>query len=246
MANFVGIQIVAVVGALALAMALIFGLAPLASRIMSNRLRAELARDIQACRQNSADMLLPALPNPRLVRVAHLALCGLWLGAGVIAWLHLGVSAWPYVGLFILLLTLAMVDLDVQLLPGQPVGAVLWCGILAALFHVVDVRLADAVLGVVSGWLLFSIPNWLLSATKRGDDPAVGQGDISLLAACGAWLGPEYIVLAAGIALALALLVRVGVVRFVRGAPSRLPFGPLIALGAVSTLCISFSSSLAL
>lgn len=246
MADSLGIQIVAMSGALALVMASIFGLAPLASRLMSGRLRAELARDIQACRDNPADVLVPSVPHPRLVRIAHLALCGCWLVASVIAWLCLGVSAWPYGGLLLSLLILAMIDLDVQLLPGQLVGAVLWSGVLAALFHVVDVRLSDAVLGVVAGWLLFSIPNWLLSATRHSDDPAVGQGDISLLAACGAWLGPQNVILAAGIALALALLVRVCLARFVQDGPARLPFGPLIAVGAVGTLCISFLSSLAL
>lgn len=246
MADSLCIQIVAMAGALALAMAFIFGLAPLASRIVSGRLRAELARDIKVCRDNPADVLIAPPPHPLLMRVAHLTLCGLWFVASVIGWLHLGVSGWPYAGLFLLLLILAMTDLDVQLLPGQLVGAVLWSGVLAALFEVVAMRLSDSVLGIVSGWLLFSIPNWLLSATRRDDDPAVGQGDIHLLAACGAWLGPQHVILASGVALALALLVRVWVARFMPSAPARLPFGPLIAVGAVCTLCIPFSSSLAL
>jgi prepilin signal peptidase PulO-like enzyme (type II secretory pathway) len=92
---------------------------------------------------------------------------------------------------------------------------------------------------------LFSIPNWLLAATRRCNDLAVGQGDIGLLAACGAWIGPKHVILAAGIALALALLVRVCLARFARDVPSRLPFGPLIAVGAVAVLCISVQFSLA-
>lgn len=246
MADSLGIENAAMAGAIALAMAFVMGLAPVAARLIGARLRAEIARDVQTCRDSSAESLVPAPPAHHLVRITHWLLSGLWLLASVIMWRHLGVSAWPYAGLLVALLVLSLTDLDVQLLPGELVGAVLWSGILAALFQAVDLRLVDAVLGVVFGWALFSIPNWLLSATRRTDDPAMGQGDIGLLAACGAWLGPQGAMVAAGIALVLALLVRLALTRFVRDVPLRLPFGPLIAAGTVIVLCFPLPPSLVL
>jgi len=226
--------------ALCLAMVFAIGLAPLAARVLSERLRAELLRDIQACRDNPATVFIPLSPPSHLLKPIHWILYGFWLIASLIIWRHMGVAAWPYAGFLFALLVLALTDLDVQLLPGQFVGAVLWFGILASLFQLVDMCLADAILGVVVGWALFSIPNWLLSATRARDDPAVGQGDISLLAACGAWLGPQHVILVAGIALASAWVVRLCVARFVQTAPARLPFGPLIAMATVCVLSFHF------
>lgn len=236
MVDFLGIEMTTV--ALALATVFIMGLAPVAARALSGRLRAELARDIQACRDNPANMFIPTSPPSHLLKPMHWILYGFWLIANFILWRHMGVAAWPYAGFLFALLVLTLTDLDVQLLPGQFVGAVLWSGILASLFQLVDMRLADAILGVVVGWALFSIPNWLLSATRAGDDPAVGQGDITLLAACGAWLGPQHVIFAAGIAVAGAWVVRLCIARFVQTAPARLPFGPLIALATVGVLSI--------
>lgn len=110
---------------------------------------------------------------------------GMMLGG--LAWqLGLGLP-WLAASLFtLLLLAMAMIDAQTQLLPDSLTLLLLWAGLLFALLGV-TVPLADAVVGAMAGYLCLWSVYWLfkLATGKEG----MGYGDFKLLAALGAWLG---------------------------------------------------------
>ncbi|OAD16412.1 hypothetical protein A3839_28055 [Achromobacter insolitus] len=240
------------VGMLILALAWVALLAPWIARTACARLRASLSRDIEAAKSATVDVLMPSVLSDAARRKTRVFLSAIFLvGSGVVG-LSVGVSslqAWAYVALFSSLFVLSLIDLDTQLLPG--VGGVLWSGLLAATLHVVPMALEEAILGAVVGWILLSLPNGLLSLTRPESQPAVGAGDVSLVAACGAWLGPQHIIVAGCLATLAAMAIRC-VSRFrarsvasssaddldtIKGAPY-LPFGPLIGVSVIVVLSL--------
>jgi len=237
-------------GASALALAWITMLAPWIARTTSMHLRSALARDIEATRQASIDELMPSVLTALALKIALWILCGAWILAFAVLWLRVGISSWPawaYSMLFAALLLLSLIDLDTQLLPRTLVDAVLWAGILAAACELIPLPLAQAIFGTTTGWILFSLPNWGLTLARPTDQPAVGAGDVSLIAACGAWLGPQAVILAGCIAILAAMATRCALTLWNQKAAhermaderevSHLPFGPLISMASIAVLC---------
>ncbi|HET9580451.1 MAG TPA: A24 family peptidase [Usitatibacter sp.] len=129
------------------------------------------------------------------------------------------------------LVALTFIDFDTQLLPDDITLPLLWGGLAANLFGVfIDLR--AAVLGAIAGYLVLWVVYWgfRLLAKKEG----MGYGDFKLLAAIGAWTGwqvlPFVIVASAGVGAIVGGLV-LWLSR--RGADTRIPFGPYLALGGI-------------
>jgi len=133
------------------------------------------------------------------------------------------------------LITLAVIDLDTQLLPDAISLPLLWLGLLASLpewFTDSHSAILGATLGYVSLWAVFQL--FRLFTGKEG----MGYGDFKLLALLGAWLGwqnlPQIILLSAltgAVAGMLLILLR----GHDRQMP--IPFGPyLAAAGWISLL----------
>jgi leader peptidase (prepilin peptidase)/N-methyltransferase len=129
------------------------------------------------------------------------------------------------------LVALTFIDFDTQLLPDDITLPLVWGGLLANLFGLfIDLR--AAVLGAVAGYLILWLVYWgfKLLAKKEG----MGYGDFKLLAAIGAWTGwqvlPFVIVASAGVGAVVG-----GIVLWAskRGADTRIPFGPYLALGGI-------------
>ena len=141
---------------------------------------------------------------------------------------------WPLVaalGFVAALVALTCIDFDTQLLPDDITFPLLWGGLIANVFGLfIDLR--AAVLGAVAGYLVLWTVYWgfKLLAKKEG----MGYGDFKLLAAIGAWTGwqvlPFVIVASAGVGAVVG-----GLVLFLskRGADTRIPFGPYLALGGI-------------
>jgi len=153
------------------------------------------------------------------------------LGAGLAvaaAWLF-GPSyqALAVAGLLWVLLALAMIDIDTQLLPDNLTLPLLWAGLIlnsSGLF----VPLADALWGAVAGYLILWLVYWgfKLLTGKEG----MGYGDFKLLAALGAWLGWQ--MLPVIILLSSVVGAAVGIVMIVMRGRDRnipIPFGPYLA-----------------
>ncbi len=84
------------------------------------------------------------------------------------------------------LVTLFWIDWDTQLLPDDITLPLLWAGLLFNIF-VPHVRLADAVIGAMAGYLvLWGVYHLFRLATGN---EGMGYGDFKLLAALGAWFG---------------------------------------------------------
>ena len=155
--------------------------------------------------------------------------------SGVVAW-HFGFGASAGCALLItwMLIALAGIDIDHQLLPDSITLPLLWAGLLAAVVfgasghQALPVAPRDAIIGAAAGylslWAVFHV--FRLVTGKEG----MGYGDFKLFAALGAWLGwkllPLIIVLAAatGALLGIAMIVLRG-----RDRAAPMPFGPYLA-----------------
>lgn len=85
------------------------------------------------------------------------------------------------------LVVLAAIDADTRLLPDVITQPLVWSGLLAASFGLIQVSLPSALWGAAAGYLFLWSVYWLfkLLTGKEG----MGHGDFKLLAALGAWLG---------------------------------------------------------
>ncbi len=130
------------------------------------------------------------------------------------------------------LVSLAGIDYDLQILPDELTLCLLWAGLLVSAFSLFTDPVS-AILGAVAGygilWLLYHA--FRLVTQKEG----LGYGDFKLLAAIGAWLGWEMlpvitlIASISGIFYGLFLAVR-------KQERKPFAFGPFLGVGAIITL----------
>jgi leader peptidase (prepilin peptidase) / N-methyltransferase len=155
-------------------------------------------------------------------------ICGLL--SGLVAWQY--GATWLTLALLFFtwsLIALTMIDFDHQLLPDSITLFLLWLGLL---LNTVDIGLgvstAEAVWGAIGGylslWLVYQ--GFKLLTGKEG----MGHGDFKLLAALGAWLGWQslllIIILSSFVGAIVGLVLMLGLGRD-RNVP--IPFGPYLA-----------------
>lgn len=150
------------------------------------------------------------------------------LMSAIIAW-HFGVSPQMLAALFFTwcLISLTMIDADTQLLPDQITLPLLWAGLLINSFGLF-VPLYDAVWGAIGGYLSLWSVYWLfkIATGKEG----MGFGDFKLLAALGAWMGWQSLLVI--ILLSSVVGAIVGTIILVVNKKDRntaIPFGPYLA-----------------
>lgn len=135
--------------------------------------------------------------------------------------------------LFSALFTLTLIDLETQLLPDSITLPLLWAGLLfntGSGFTPTESAIYGAALGYVGPWFIASLNERLTG--RQG----MGPGDFKLLAAVGAWLGWQDLILVMLLAAMGGCLAGI-LMAYRRGVPLRdlpLPFGPWIA---IATLC---------
>ena len=141
-----------------------------------------------------------------------------------------GIELVAYGGAFTVLVILAAIDWDHQLLPDCLTQPLLWAGLLCNA-HGLRIDLAAAVHGAAFGYLTF----WLIARAYRriaGHD-GMGDGDGKLVAALCAWLGVQALPWVMCGAVLSSLACRACLSRNDRrqwSAPQ--PFGPHLALAA--------------
>ena len=138
-----------------------------------------------------------------------------------------GITAFAAMALTWVLIALAFIDIDHQLLPDVMVLPFLWAGLLLNLFNVFT-PLPSAVIGAVAGylslWLVFHL--FKLITGKEG----MGYGDFKLLALFGAWLGWQSLPLIILASSLLGALIGIGlIVLRGRDRAKPMPFGPYLA-----------------
>lgn len=122
------------------------------------------------------------------------------------------------------LLPLAVIDARHMLLPDCLTLPLLWCGLLLNL-RGGWLSLQDAVVGAAAGYVFLWLLYWGYRLLRGRE--GIGQGDLKLVAAFGAWLGwqvlPQLLLFAAFLAILLFLLPR-------RDAAAAQPFGPSLCI----------------
>ncbi len=126
-----------------------------------------------------------------------------------------------------MLLALAVIDLNTQLLPDSLTLPLLWLGLLLSLFRLFTVPTA-AIVGAAAGYLsLWGVYHvFRLLTGKEG----MGYGDFKLLAALGAWMG--WVALPGIILLSSLVGALVGITLILARRQDRsvpIPFGPYLA-----------------
>lgn len=155
--------------------------------------------------------------------------------SGLAAWqFGFGIEALSALALIWMLVALAGIDIDTQLLPDSITLPLLWLGLAVNLFAVWT-PLSSAVIGAMLGYGSLWSVYWLfkLVTGKEG----MGYGDFKLLGALGAWFGwqavPLMILLSSfvGAALGIAILLSKR-----QGRDTPMPFGPYLAGAGLLTL----------
>jgi len=142
---------------------------------------------------------------------------------------HFGPNLQGLSALFLtaVLIALAGIDIDHQLLPDNMTVPLMWAGILIS-FWSIHIGLFASVIGAMAGYLvLWTIYHlFRLLTGKEG----MGYGDFKLLAALGAWMGWQMlplIVLLSSVVGAVVGLALMGSGKLKKDKP--MPFGPFIA-----------------
>jgi leader peptidase (prepilin peptidase) / N-methyltransferase len=143
---------------------------------------------------------------------------------------------WLYGPFTAALIVLTVLDLqyfwlpDVITLPGAALG-------LAAAATFPHLDFPKALLGAMAGWAFFQAVRWIYAKVTRGGHQGLGGGDVKLMAFIGAVLGVQalpWVLLSGGVLGGLAGLVMVW--RSHQGRQAQMPYGPFLAVGALSFL----------
>jgi leader peptidase (prepilin peptidase)/N-methyltransferase len=137
-------------------------------------------------------------------------------------------QALPAIVLTGLLIALAGIDIDHQLLPDDLTYFVLWSGLFLSLFNVFCdpvSSITGALAGYLSLWTIYHL--FRLLTGKEG----MGYGDFKLLAALGAWTGWQMLPLIILLSSLVGAVTGVTMILFKRHRSNQpLPFGPFIAM----------------
>ena len=150
--------------------------------------------------------------------------------SGVVAW-QFG-ATWLALAFLVLtwsLISLTMIDFDHQLLPDNITLPLLWLGLLVnALLPGTTVSAADAVLGAIIGYMSLWSLYWVFKMLTGKE--GMGYGDFKLLAALGAWMGWQSLLLIVILSSLVGAIVGIALLLF-RGRDRNIPipFGPYLA-----------------
>ena len=154
------------------------------------------------------------------------------LSGGLSLWaaLHLGIDShliWSLIFIWILL-AIAWIDFQTQLIPDDMVLPLLWLGLLVNIQHGFA-PLSQAVVGAVVGylflWIIAKLFKWIRK--KEG----MGHGDFKMLACLGAWFGVQMVPILLLIAVFLSLFASLFLLLLKKiNWQQLIPFGPFLAI----------------
>lgn len=128
-----------------------------------------------------------------------------------------------------LLIVITWIDVDTYLIPDQLSLSLLWLGLFFSLFEF-SIAPDKAIIGALVGYLMLWVVYHLfkLATGKEG----MGYGDFKLLAAGGAWLGPELLIAVLLIS-SISGLVFALFQAIVKKGSHKIPFGPYLSIGII-------------
>lgn len=137
---------------------------------------------------------------------------------------------------FYFLIAMAMIDKDTMLLPDKLVLPLLWLGLIVNSFNTF-VPLDSAIYGAVTGYLFMTIVPAMYGKITGRPGLMMGQGDVKLIAAAGAWLGISMLpfVFVIGTVVTVILMTTMGS-KFIKNNEllserPLMPFGPGLSAG---------------
>lgn len=132
------------------------------------------------------------------------------------------------------LIPLAFIDLDTQLLPDEITIPLIWIGLLAntqALFVPLETAVLSAIGAYISLWSFVKL--FYLLTHKEG----MGEGDLKLFSALGAWLGWKVLPLIILFSSLFGAIIGLIVINYKRkNKDTPLPFGPYLCLSGFIAL----------
>lgn len=134
--------------------------------------------------------------------------------------------------LLFFLVVITFIDLDTLLIPDQLSLTLMWLGLFFSLFDVFvtpEQAIIGALVGYLSLWLLFHV--FKLLTGKEG----MGYGDFKLLAAGGAWLGFDMLIVVLILASVSGLVIAL-IQKIAQKGEARIPFGPYLSIGIFLSL----------
>lgn len=162
---------------------------------------------------------------------------------GVWTALHFGITIQTLVLIFVsfLLISMIMIDVDHMLLPDVLTLSLLWLGLIAALNNLF-VSLPDALLGVIFGYGILWAIYWgfKLLTGKEG----MGYGDFKLLAALGAFVGWQHLLIIILLSSVVGLVLGLLLPHITKSTPTSamdippqaIPFGPFLGIAGWLTI----------
>lgn len=150
--------------------------------------------------------------------------------SGIVAW-KFG-ATWLTLSLLVLtwsLIALTMIDFDHQLLPDNITLPLLWLGLLInAIGLAPNISAQDAIIGAAAGYLSLWSVYWGFKLITGKD--GMGYGDFKLLAALGAWMGWQSLLLIVILSSLVGAIVGISLL-VLRGRDRNIPipFGPYLA-----------------
>ncbi len=171
-----------------------------------------------------------ACGTPISIRYPLIELATALLTVAAIA--HFGLTVQGTLAVFFswLLLLITVIDLEHQLILDALSLPLLWLGLLASSFGMWPITPQQAIWGAALGYLILWSTYWIfrLLTGKEG----MGYGDFKLLAALGAWFGPQAIPGLILVSALSGLIIQLSLRLFGRG-QVRFAFGPYLALAGL-------------
>jgi len=175
-----------------------------------------------ALRARCAHCSAPISPRYPLVEIAVATVSCI-----VVAHFGLAASTLNYLFVSWVLIAIALIDYDHQLIPDNLSLPFLWLGLLVNLDGFV-VPLGDAVIGAAAGYLsLWSLASAYRIITAR---EGMGYGDFKLLAMLGAWMGWQSLPLIVLLSSLTGAILGGVLILFGRDRLNPIPFGPFLAV----------------
>jgi leader peptidase (prepilin peptidase)/N-methyltransferase len=130
------------------------------------------------------------------------------------------------------LLVLAFIDWDANLLPDALTFPLIWIGLISSALGGTQITASDAIFGAAIGYSFL----WVISSTfeRITGRASMGGGDLKLLAAIGAWLGPTACINVALLASVIGSIIGYMLQKNLLLKDSRyVPFGPFLSSSAL-------------
>jgi leader peptidase (prepilin peptidase)/N-methyltransferase len=136
------------------------------------------------------------------------------------------------ISLFLLFIPLAVIDIKHQLIPDLFTLPGLAIGFLVSLFPG-PITPVQSLLGIIAGGLPLFLVGWLGEKLFKKEE-AMGGGDIKMMAAVGALLGPQTVLMALALGSVMGSVIGITLMLFKKlNKDRKIPFGPYLALGSV-------------